>query len=146
MSTAGPALTSPCSRARRSNARIVGVDLSRAMLAQARERATANGCKNVSLIEAAGDDAELGVRRRSAVLLIHDGLQSPRAMAKLAAPPGRGRPGRERRRKARRVLERHHQLLRPLRRAPLHDHLPRPGPPPARAGALCRRDTPPRPR
>jgi ubiquinone/menaquinone biosynthesis C-methylase UbiE len=68
------------------NGRVVGIDLSPEMLAQARDRAAAEGWKNVSLIEAAVEDAELDLTADAALFsFTHDVLQSERAVANVVA-------------------------------------------------------------
>ncbi len=61
--------------------RIIGIDLSREMLAQAQERAAAQGWQNVTLIESAIEDAAIP-GEASAVLFsfTHDILQTPAAL------------------------------------------------------------------
>jgi SAM-dependent methyltransferase len=62
--------------------RIVGIDLSPEMLAQARERVLTSGWDNVTLIEAAVEQAEIPVLADAALFsFTHDVLQSPRAVA-----------------------------------------------------------------
>jgi SAM-dependent methyltransferase len=66
--------------------RIVGVDLSPEMLQGARERVSAEGWENVSLIEASVEDADLQVTADAALFAFtHDVLQSPRAVATVVA-------------------------------------------------------------
>ena len=62
--------------------RLVGIDLSPEMLEQARERVQACGWDNVTLIEAAVEDAQLDVVADAALFsFTHDVLQSPDAVA-----------------------------------------------------------------
>lgn len=62
--------------------RIVGIDLSGEMLAQARQRVAASGWQNVTLLESAVEEAELDVRADAALFsFTHDVLQSPAAVA-----------------------------------------------------------------
>jgi len=71
--------------------RVLGVEVSPEMMAQARARAARAGWRNVRLIEAAMEDADLG-ERFDAVLFnyTHDVLQSPRALRNIFsfAKPG----------------------------------------------------------
>ena len=61
------------------------------MLAQARQRATSHGWQNVSLIEAAVEEAELDVTADAALFsFTHDVLQSPPAVANVVAHLHRG--------------------------------------------------------
>ena len=72
-----PSLQSAVTR----SGRIVGVDLSPEMLAQARERVAAEGWENVTLVEAAVEDAELPFVADAALFsFTHDVLQSPEAV------------------------------------------------------------------
>ena len=65
---------------------VVGIDLSPEMLAQARERATAEGWSNVSLIEAAVEDADFDATADAALFsFTHDVLQSPEAVANVVS-------------------------------------------------------------
>jgi ubiquinone/menaquinone biosynthesis C-methylase UbiE len=72
---------------------IVGVDLSAEMLAQARERTRDAGWENVTLIEAAVEEAEIDVLADAALFsFTHDVLQSPTAVANVVThlrPGGR---------------------------------------------------------
>jgi SAM-dependent methyltransferase len=66
--------------------RIVGVDLSPEMIAQAHERVAAEGWQNVTLIEAAVEDAQLDVHADAALFsFTHDVLQSPGAVANVVS-------------------------------------------------------------
>jgi SAM-dependent methyltransferase len=66
--------------------RIVGVDLSREMLDQARELIAAEGWQNVTLIEAGVDRAQLGCVADAALFsFTHDVLQSPPAVSNVVA-------------------------------------------------------------
>lgn len=61
--------------------RIVGIDLSPEMLAQARERTAAQGWQNVTLVESAIEDAAVPSEFDAALFcLTHDVLQSPQAL------------------------------------------------------------------
>lgn len=66
--------------------RIVGIDLSPEMLAQARERVAAHGWDNVTLIEAPVEEAKIDVAADAALFsFTHDVLQSPAAVANVVA-------------------------------------------------------------
>jgi ubiquinone/menaquinone biosynthesis C-methylase UbiE len=66
--------------------RIVGIDLSPDMLAQARERVSAHGWANVTLIEAPVEEARIDVEADAALFsFTHDVLQSPAAIANVVA-------------------------------------------------------------
>jgi trans-aconitate methyltransferase len=66
--------------------RIIGIDLSPEMLAQARERVVSSGWENVALIEAAVEEAKIDAVADAALFsFTHDVLQSPRAMANVVA-------------------------------------------------------------
>jgi ubiquinone/menaquinone biosynthesis C-methylase UbiE len=66
--------------------RIIGIDLSPEMLAQARERVLASGWENVTLIEAAVERADIAAVADAALFsFTHDVLQSPRAVANVVA-------------------------------------------------------------
>ncbi len=61
--------------------RLVGVDLSAEMLAKAREKVTAAGWQNVSLIEAAADEADIPVQADAVFFhFTHDVMRSPAAL------------------------------------------------------------------
>ena len=61
--------------------RLVGIDLSPEMLASARDRVERAGWANVTLIESAVDEAELGIRADAALFsFTHDVLQSDAAV------------------------------------------------------------------
>jgi demethylmenaquinone methyltransferase/2-methoxy-6-polyprenyl-1,4-benzoquinol methylase len=61
--------------------RVVGIDLSPEMLAQARARIAAHGWRNVVLVEAAVEDVHLSVRADAALLCgTHDVMRSPAAL------------------------------------------------------------------
>jgi SAM-dependent methyltransferase len=65
-----------------ADGRIIGIDLSPDMIAQARQRATDEDWNNVTLIESAVEDAEIGAQADAALFsFTHDVLQSPRAVA-----------------------------------------------------------------
>jgi SAM-dependent methyltransferase len=65
---------------------IIGFDLSPEMLAQARQRVTDEGWKNVTLIEASVDDARIGTTADAALFsFTHDVLQSSAAVARVVA-------------------------------------------------------------
>ena len=71
--------------------RVIGVEVSPEMIAQARDRVALSGWDNVRLIEAGMEDAELGERFDAALFnYTHDVLQSPRALANIRrfARPG----------------------------------------------------------
>jgi ubiquinone/menaquinone biosynthesis C-methylase UbiE len=66
--------------------RIIGIDLSAEMLAQARERVDSSGWENVTLIEAAVEEAKIDAVADAALFsFTHDVLQSPRAVANVVA-------------------------------------------------------------
>jgi ubiquinone/menaquinone biosynthesis C-methylase UbiE len=66
--------------------RIVGIELSPEMVAQARKRVTAHGWENVTLIEAPVEAAEIGADADAALFsFTHDILQSPLAVANVVA-------------------------------------------------------------
>jgi ubiquinone/menaquinone biosynthesis C-methylase UbiE len=66
--------------------RIVGIELSPEMAVQARERVTAHGWENVTLIEAPVDAAEFNAAADTALFsFTHDVLQSPLAVANIVA-------------------------------------------------------------
>jgi SAM-dependent methyltransferase len=66
--------------------RIVGIDLSPEMLAQARDRVAAEGWRNVTLIEAPVEEAQFEERADAALFsFTHDVLQSPAAVANVVA-------------------------------------------------------------
>jgi SAM-dependent methyltransferase len=72
---------------------LVGIDLSPEMLSQARERVTANGWRNVTLIESAIEDAAIpGVADAAVFVLTHDVMRSSEALSNVLAhvrPGGR---------------------------------------------------------
>jgi SAM-dependent methyltransferase len=69
-----------------ASGRIVGLELSPEMIARARERVAARGWRNVTLIESAVEEADLGVRAHAALFsFTHDVLQSSRAVANVVA-------------------------------------------------------------
>lgn len=71
--------------------RIIGIDLSPDMLAQARERAAAQGWQNVTLTESAIEDAAIPAEFDAVLFcLTHDVLQSPEALENVfrQAKPG----------------------------------------------------------
>jgi ubiquinone/menaquinone biosynthesis C-methylase UbiE len=71
--------------------RLIGVDLSPEMLALARERVEARGWRNVTLVEAAAEDAELPAAPDALLFAFaHDVLRSPAALDSLL---GAARPG-----------------------------------------------------
>lgn len=75
--------------------RVVGVEVSPEMMRQARRRVAGEGWRNVTLVEAAVEDARLspdGVPCYDAVLFhyTHDVLQSPRALGNILAATKRG--------------------------------------------------------
>jgi ubiquinone/menaquinone biosynthesis C-methylase UbiE len=76
----------PLLRAVGASGRLVGVEVSAEMMAQARERVRAGGWMNVSLIEAAAEEARFA-ERFDAVLFhyTHDVLQSPAALRNILA-------------------------------------------------------------
>jgi ubiquinone/menaquinone biosynthesis C-methylase UbiE len=66
--------------------RIIGIDVSPEMLNEARERTTAHGWANVSLIESPVEDARIEAEADGALFsFTHDVLQSERALANVAA-------------------------------------------------------------
>jgi ubiquinone/menaquinone biosynthesis C-methylase UbiE len=66
--------------------RIIGIDLSPEMLAQARERVAAAGWENVTLIETAVESAEIAAQADGALFsFTHDVLQSPQAVANVVS-------------------------------------------------------------
>jgi ubiquinone/menaquinone biosynthesis C-methylase UbiE len=66
--------------------RVIGIDLSPEMLAQARDRASNEGWDNVTLIEATVEEAEFEGRGDAALFsFTHDVLQSTRAVANVVA-------------------------------------------------------------
>jgi ubiquinone/menaquinone biosynthesis C-methylase UbiE len=65
---------------------IVGIDLSSDMIAGARDRAAASGWENVTLLEAAVEDARIHATADAALFsFAHDVLQSPDAVANVVA-------------------------------------------------------------
>ena len=71
--------------------RLIGVDLSPEMLAVARERVEASGWRNVTLVQAAAEDAELPAAPDALLFAFaHDVLRSPAALDNLL---GAARPG-----------------------------------------------------
>lgn len=61
--------------------RLIGIDLSSDMLARAHERVQRRGWRNVTLLEAAGQDAAVPVAADAALLsAVHDILRSPAAL------------------------------------------------------------------
>jgi len=73
--------------------RLIGIDLSSDMLACAHERVQRHGWQNVTLLEAAGQDAAAPVAADAALLCaVHDILRSPAALANVVShvrPGGR---------------------------------------------------------
>jgi demethylmenaquinone methyltransferase/2-methoxy-6-polyprenyl-1,4-benzoquinol methylase len=66
--------------------RVIGVEVSPEMMAQARSRVAHEGWSNVRLIEASLEDADLGERFDAALFnYTHDVLQSPRALRNIFA-------------------------------------------------------------
>jgi SAM-dependent methyltransferase len=66
--------------------RIVGIELSREMLEQARSRVAEEGWQNVMLVEAAAEGAEFATAADAALFsFTHDVLQSPLAVANVIA-------------------------------------------------------------
>jgi ubiquinone/menaquinone biosynthesis C-methylase UbiE len=66
--------------------RIIGIDLSPEMIAQARKRVAAEGWENVTLIEAPVEDAAIDRIADAALFsFTHDVLQSPPAVARVVA-------------------------------------------------------------
>jgi ubiquinone/menaquinone biosynthesis C-methylase UbiE len=62
--------------------RLIGIDLSSDMLVRAHERVQRHGWQNVTLLEAAGQDAAVPVAADAALLCaVHDILRSPAALA-----------------------------------------------------------------
>lgn len=63
--------------------RLVGIDVSPEMLAEARARIERHGWSNVELVESAAEDAELAALCADAVLIcgVHDVMRSPPALA-----------------------------------------------------------------
>ncbi len=73
--------------------RLIGIDLSPDMLAKARERADRQGWRNVTLVEAPVEKAEIPVQADAALsVLTHDVMRSPRALENVLAHvrPGGG--------------------------------------------------------
>jgi ubiquinone/menaquinone biosynthesis C-methylase UbiE len=71
--------------------RVVGVELSRQMLAVARERVEREGWSNVTLVESSVEEAEAGVEADAALFcLVHDITRSRRAVENLV---GQVKPG-----------------------------------------------------
>lgn len=95
----GTGLTSRSSNRRLALvARIVGVDLSGEMLSQARERAAASGWQNITLIEAAVEEADIEAIADAALFsFTHDVLQSPPAVANVVRAGREGEPARTQR-------------------------------------------------
>jgi ubiquinone/menaquinone biosynthesis C-methylase UbiE len=82
----GTGLNFPALEARIGGAgRILGVDLSSAMLELARGRVLAEGWDNVTLIEAPVEEAALETADAALFSFTHDVLQSPRAVANVVA-------------------------------------------------------------
>jgi demethylmenaquinone methyltransferase/2-methoxy-6-polyprenyl-1,4-benzoquinol methylase len=72
--------------------RLVGVDVSAAMMHKARERVDRGGWANVTLLEASVEDADLAVDADAALLcLAHDVLQSEAALDAICAHVAGGR-------------------------------------------------------
>ena len=73
--------------------RLIAIDLSSDMLARAHERVQRHGWQNVTLLEAAGQDAAVPVAADAALLsAVHDILRSPAALANVVShvrPGGR---------------------------------------------------------
>jgi SAM-dependent methyltransferase len=66
--------------------RIIGIDLSPEMIAQARERVAEAGWENVTLIEAAVEDGGIDTTADAALFsFTHDILQSPAAVGRVAS-------------------------------------------------------------
>jgi ubiquinone/menaquinone biosynthesis C-methylase UbiE len=66
--------------------RLIGIDLSPDMLSQARERVTAHGWRNVTLIGSAIEDAAIREVADAAVLVLtHDVMRSPEALRNVLA-------------------------------------------------------------
>jgi demethylmenaquinone methyltransferase/2-methoxy-6-polyprenyl-1,4-benzoquinol methylase len=64
--------------------RVIGIELSPDMIARARQRAAAERLENVTLLEAAAEDAALDARFDAALFhYTHDVLQSPRSLERL---------------------------------------------------------------
>lgn len=71
--------------------RVIGVEVSPEMIAKARERVVRAGWENVTLIEAAMEQADLDARFDAALFnYTHDVLQSPRALARIFSFAGPG--------------------------------------------------------
>lgn len=71
--------------------RVIGVEVSPDMLAKAHTRVAQGGWKNIRLIEASAEDADLGARFDAALFnYTHDVLQSPRALQSIFS---HARPG-----------------------------------------------------
>ncbi|HWH84637.1 MAG TPA: methyltransferase domain-containing protein [Burkholderiaceae bacterium] len=67
-----------------SEGRVIGIEQSAEMVAQARERVRANGWSNVTLIEATTSEAPIGLAADAALLhFTHDILREPPALAHL---------------------------------------------------------------
>jgi ubiquinone/menaquinone biosynthesis C-methylase UbiE len=65
---------------------VIGIDLSPEMIVQARQRVADEGWRNVTLIEAAVEDARIGATADAALFsFTHDVLQSPAAVARVVA-------------------------------------------------------------
>jgi SAM-dependent methyltransferase len=65
-----------------SEGRLIGLDLCAEMLGRARARVADGGWRNVELVRAAAEDAELGVIVDAAILCgVHDVMRSPDALA-----------------------------------------------------------------
>ncbi len=83
----------PVQRAVGSEGRIIGLELSPDMLAKARERVTANGWRNVTLVEGAAEDADIpGDVDAVLSFYTHDILQSEAALKNILShlkPGGR---------------------------------------------------------
>jgi SAM-dependent methyltransferase len=66
--------------------RVIGIDLSPEMLAQARQRVASQGWSNFTVIESSVEEAEIPVRADAALFsFTHDVLQSPAAVANVVA-------------------------------------------------------------
>jgi SAM-dependent methyltransferase len=62
--------------------RLIGLDPCAEMLERSRDRVAAHGWRNVELVHAAAEDAELGVMVDAAILCgVHDVMRSPEALA-----------------------------------------------------------------
>jgi SAM-dependent methyltransferase len=71
--------------------RIIGVELSGGMLAQARSRVQENGWRNVTLIEASAEEAELPEAADAALFCAtHDVMRSPEALANILSQVANG--------------------------------------------------------